>query len=114
MLSLLGASITFTAGCTLRTGTVSLTVQNFSSTDTQFDIRLLRDGSEVYSTTLMVPAGGKRHQDAVVDGGSYELALSADSFGEATGPISMNDCEEQEVSIAVLPEGEIHIQLKQC
>lgn len=114
VLALLGVSTTFTAGCMRESGSISITVQNFTSESARIELRLATGETERYTDIVVISGDGKRHLENVVDGGEYTLTVSTDRFGETSRPISMNGCKEQEVSVAILPSEELDVQLKRC
>ena len=111
---MLGTWFVLSPGCLTDSGAISITVQNFASETAQITLKLVRDGNERYENTVTVPPDRKVHLKEVADGERYALTVSTDKFGDQTRPISMNGCDEQEISVAVLPSGDIDIQLKRC
>jgi hypothetical protein len=114
VLALVGASTTFGAGCTLNPGSVSITVQNFTPERAHVRLQLACGDAECYANAVEVPGDGKRHLKDVVAAGNYTLTVSTDRFGDASRPVDMNRCEDQEVSVAILPSEELDVQLKRC
>ena len=114
ILSVLGAWVVFLPGCVTNSKSISITVQNFASETAEITLKLVRDENERYENTVTVPPDRKVHLKEVADGGKYTLTVSTDEFGDQTRPISMNGCDEQEISVAVLPSEDIDIQLKRC
>lgn len=111
---MLGTGVVFLSGCLANSGSITITVQNFASETARITLKLDQDEEERYKNTVTVAPGRKQHLKEVVDGGKYTLNVSTDKFSDQTRPISMNGCDEQEVSVAVLPTEKLDIQLKRC
>ena len=115
ILALLGVGayvLTQSGGEALETS-VSLTAQNFSDETHRLRLELSDDSGPVFAEVVDLASGEKRHFEQIAPGGRYTLSatLGADDL---TRPISMNDCAEQEISVAVLPSDRLDVQSRRC
>lgn len=95
-------------------GTISIEVRNFTAEKARIHLQLKQNDTVQYTkTTTLAPDGGTRLKN-VVDGGEYQLEISTDKYGEVETSLTMNDCDEQEVSVVILKSGRIDVQMKTC